>query len=341
MSIKSKKKLTLDEYISGIKNSDVSILARAITLIESNLPSDFCLAQELLNNILPLTGNSIRIGITGPPGVGKSTFIDKFGYYLCNLDHKVAVLAIDPTSSISKGSILGDKTRMEMLAQHPNSFIRPSPSGGSLGGVARKTRESLLLCEASGFDVIIVETIGVGQSEITVRSMVDFFMLLIPPGGGDELQGFKKGSVEIADVIVVNKADKDNLKLAELTQKEYLQALHYINSATEGWETKVYTASAIENRGIGDLWEVVNNFVRVTKENGVFQKRRNQQYLDWLHSLIYEHLLDIFYKHPKIQQILPTIEKKVFEQQMTPTKAVEIIFKEFDYANLVSDKQPK
>lgn len=338
MSIKSKKKLTLEDYIKGIIDSDISILARAITLIESNLLSDFHLAQELLNRVLHLMGNSIRIGITGAPGVGKSTFIDRFGYHLCNLNHKVAVLAIDPSSSISKGSILGDKTRMELLSQHPNSFIRPSPSGGTLGGVARKTRESLLICEASGFDVIIVETIGVGQSEIAVRSMVDFFLLLISPGGGDELQGFKKGSVEIADAIVVNKADKDNIKLAELTQKEYMQALHYLNPPTEGWGTKVYIASALENRGISELWEVVNNFVRVTKENGVFQRRRNQQSLDWLHSLIREHLLDTFYKNYKIQQILPTIEKEVFAQRLTPTKAVEIIFKEIGDEDIIGYK---
>lgn len=338
MSIQSKKRLTLDEYINGIKNFDISILARAITLIESNLPSDFRLAQELLNKILPLTGNSIRIGITGPPGVGKSTFIDRFGYYLCELNHKVAVLTVDPSSSISKGSILGDKTRMELLAQHPNSFIRPSPSRGSLGGVARKTRESLLLCEASGFDLIIVETIGVGQSEIAVRSMVDFFLLLIPPGGGDELQGFKKGSVEIADAIVVSKADKDNLKFAELTRKEYMQALHYLSSPTEGWETKVYTASALENRGISEIWEVVNNFLQVTKENRVFQKRRNQQSLDWLHNLIHERLMDTFYNNYKIQQILPTIETEVFAQRLTPTKAVEIIFKEMGDADIIGYK---
>lgn len=338
MSIKSKKRLTLNEYINGIKNSDISILARAITLIESNLSSDFHLAQELLNKILPLTGDSIRIGITGSPGVGKSTFIDKFGYYLCNLNHKVAVLAIDPSSSISKGSILGDKTRMELLTQHPNSFIRPSASGGSLGGVARKTRESILLCEASGFDVIIIETIGVGQSEIAVRSMVDFFLLLIPPGGGDELQGFKKGSVEIADAIVVNKADQDNLKLAELTQKEYTQALHYLNSPTEGWKTKVYTVSALENRGISDIWTVIKNFVRVTKENGVFQKRRNLQALDWLHNLIHQHLLDTFYNNDRVQQILPFIEKEVFAQRLTPTKAVEIIFKEIGNAGIIGHK---
>lgn len=338
MQSKIQQKLSLDEYFNGILNSDITILARAISLVESNLPTDFELAQELLNRILPFTGRSVRIGITGSPGVGKSTFIDRFGYFLCVQNHRVAVLAIDPSSSISKGSILGDKTRMELLAQHPNSFIRPSPSGGSLGGVARKTRESILLCEASGFDCVIVETVGVGQSEIAVRTMVDFFLLLIPPGGGDELQGFKKGSVEIADAIAINKADGTNLKLAELTKEEYQRAIHYLSFTTEGWNPPVLLVSAIENRGIADIWNLIMDFMRITKENGFFEQRRKKQSLDWLHSLIQEQLLNSFYNNPNVSKKLPELEKQVFDQKLTPTKAVELIFKEFTNENIAGNK---
>lgn len=338
MQKKAFSRFPLNDYLNGIINSDVTFLSRAITLVESNLHSDFELAQELLNKILPYTGKSIRIGITGAPGVGKSTFIDRLGYYLCNKNHKVAVLAIDPSSSISKGSILGDKTRMELLSQHPNSFIRPSPSAGSLGGVARKTRESILLCEAAGFDCIIVETIGVGQSEIAVRSMVDFFLLVIQPGGGDELQGFKKGSVEIADLIVINKADGENRKLAELTQREYSNALHYLSPTSEGWAPKVVLASAFENFGIVEIWNIINNFIQITESNGSFHRRRKEQLLNWLDSLIKDKLLEAFYNNPKVIQNLSEIEQKVFNEQLTPTKAVEQLFFMLNNENTFSDQ---
>ncbi len=332
------KTLSVEEYFKGILRSDITILSRAITLVESNLPEHNKIAQELLTKILPYTGNSIRVGITGSPGVGKSTLIESLGMYLCESGHKVSVLAIDPSSSLTKGSILGDKTRMERLSRHPNAFIRPSPSGGVLGGVGRKTRESILLCEAAGFDVVFVETIGVGQSEILVRSMVDFFLLLILPGGGDEIQGFKKGSVELADAIVVNKADGENLSLARLTMKEYKKAIHYITNATEGWETKILLASALHNIGINELWQVVLEFCEKTKESGVFQLRRREQILDWFHSLLKETVLNSFFQNQIVMKLLPELEESIFKGKITPTLAVEKLFNELKNENYFSNK---
>jgi len=332
------KNLTIDDYVEGILNSDITILSRAITLVESNLPEHNKLAQELLSRIIPYAGNSIRVGITGSPGVGKSTFIEQLGLYLCEKGHKVAVLAVDPSSTISRGSILGDKTRMGRLANHPNAFIRPSPSGGVLGGVARKTRESILLCEAAGFDVVFVETVGVGQSEVLVRSMVDFFLLLILPGGGDELQGFKKGSVELADAIVINKADGDNLNLAKITQREYQQAIHFLSNATENWETKILLASALNNVGIKEVWEIIQEFKEKTTESGIFQVRRREQTLEWFYSLIKETLLNSFFQHPKVANILPELEEKIFTGKLTPTLAVEQLMNEVKNENFIGNK---
>lgn len=325
--LKRKKILSVDEYIDGIINFNRTIFAKAITLIESSNPQHSKLAQKVLKKILNRTGNSIRIGITGSPGAGKSTFIEALGIKLCEKGHRLAILTIDPSSIRSKGSILGDKTRMERLSTFENVFIRPSPSGGTLGGVAKKTKETILLCEAAGFDIIIIETVGVGQSEITVRAMVDFFLLLIMPGGGDELQGIKKGSVEIADAIVVNKADGNNVILANLTKDAYKQAIHYILPATEGWETPVLTVSAKENKGIDELWQNVEKFVQTTKSNGIFYKRRKSQQIEWFYNTLYNRIKEIFFSNPDVNKIMPKIEKMVADGKTTPDEAVAKLIK--------------
>lgn len=320
-SIKSKT-INIDELYDGIINDNRTILAKAITLIESNSPQHIDKAQNLLKRILPLSGNSIRIGITGSPGVGKSTLIESLGNYLCELGYKVAVLAIDPSSSRSKGSILGDKTRMETLSRQKNAFIRPSASGGTLGGVASKTREAMLVCEASGFNIILIETVGVGQSEITVRSMVDFYMLMILPEGGDELQGIKKGVVELADLLIINKADGTNLNKAKITQKAYSDALHYILPATEKWSSKSILCSAINQEGIVEIWDTIQEFETFSRKSGILQKRRNRQLLKWVYSLIEEKILNDFYQNENIKKLKPEIEQSVLEGTMTPTLAV-------------------
>lgn len=287
--------------VKGVLDANITLLSKAITLLESNSEKHFELGQELLTQLLPYAGKSIRIGITGVPGAGKSTFIESFGLSLIEQGQKVAVLAIDPSSTISKGSILGDKTRMEMLSRHPHSFIRPSPSAGVLGGVARKTRETITLCEAAGFDIILIETVGVGQSETTVRSMVDFFLLMQIAGAGDELQGIKKGIIELADLIAVNKADGDNVQRADLAVQEYNNALHYIRKATEGWHTKAISCSAINKTGLDTVWGYINDFVKATQENGVFENRRRQQNLHWFNSLLTESILHNFYQNPEVK----------------------------------------
>lgn len=322
--------LSVDDYIEGVLEGDRAILGRAITLVESNSYAHMQLAQDLLKRLLPYTGNSIRIGITGVPGVGKSTFIESLGCYLLEQGSKVAVLAVDPSSSITGGSILGDKTRMERLCQDKRCFIRPSPSGGTLGGVTRKTRETMLVCEAAGFDVILVETIGVGQNEITVRSMVDFFLLLMLAGAGDELQGIKKGIIEIADTILINKADGDNKALAEIAKNEYERALHYLQPATEGWYTHVYTCSSITGEGIDQVWSVVEKFRKLTSDSGIFASRRKSQTLEWVYAMVDEHLRTIFYKHPGIANALNEIEKSVIDGKMPPTVAVNKLISIFE-----------
>lgn len=325
-----RKKLSVEEYVEGVKRGDRMILAKAITLIESNAPKDFDKAQRVLQALLPRTGHSLRIGITGVPGAGKSTFIEAFGQLLCQQGYKVAVLAVDPTSSITGGSILGDKTRMQKLSREPNCFIRPSPSGGTLGGVARKSRETMMLCEAAGCDVILVETVGVGQSETTVRSMVDFFMLVVLTGAGDDLQGIKKGIMELADAIVVNKADGDNLERAKVTQGEYERMVEFIRPATEGWKTHAYRCSALQKTGLLELWAVMREFEKVTKKSGAFENRRQRQIIAWVKTMIDEHLHNLFYEDPVIKGRLPEVRAAVLAGVVSPSQAVAELIRTFD-----------
>lgn len=325
-----RKKMSVEEYVEGVKKGDRMILAKAITLIESNAPKDFDKAQRVLQALLPRTGHSLRIGITGVPGAGKSTFIEAFGQLLCQQGYKVAVLAVDPTSSITGGSILGDKTRMQKLSREPNCFIRPSPSGGTLGGVARKSRETMMLCEAAGCDVILVETVGVGQSETTVRSMVDFFMLVVLTGAGDDLQGIKKGIMELADAIVVNKADGDNLERAKVTQGEYERMVEFIRPATEGWKTHAYRCSALQKTGLLELWAVMREFEKVTKKSGAFENRRQRQIIAWAKTMIDEHLHNLFYEDPVIKGRLPEVRAAVLAGVVSPSQAVAELIKTFD-----------
>ncbi len=334
--MKKSLKLSVEDYINGVKSGDRVLLAQAITLIESNSVSHFNLGQKVLRSILPLTGNSVRIAITGSPGVGKSTFINAFGTYLCENGHKVAVLAIDPSSIRTRGSVLGDKTRMEDLSRNENAYIRPSPSAGTLGGVNRKTRETMLLCEAAGFDIILVETVGVGQSEVTARSMTDFFLLLLQPGAGDELQGIKKGAVELADCILINKADGDNLNLANLTKAQYQTALHYILPATDGWHTPVLLASSIEEKGLADVWSCIKDFVENTTKSLVLNKRRNEQKLDWLNSMIDEYLKNRFYNSERIKNIIPKIEDSIINGSITPSAAIQLLIKEYEQIEIAA-----
>ncbi len=325
-----RKKMSVEEYVEGVKKGDRMILAKAITLIESNALKDFDKAQRVLQALLPRTGHSLRIGITGVPGAGKSTFIEAFGQLLCQQGYKVAVLAVDPTSSITGGSILGDKTRMQKLSREPNCFIRPSPSGGTLGGVARKSRETMMLCEAAGCDVILVETVGVGQSETTVRSMVDFFMLVVLTGAGDDLQGIKKGIMELADAIVVNKADGDNLERAKVTQGEYERMVEFIRPATEGWKTHAYRCSALQKTGLLELWAVMREFEKVTKKSGAFENRRQRQIIAWVKTMIDEHLHNLFYEDPVIKGRLPEVRAAVLAGVVSPSQAVAELIRTFD-----------
>ncbi len=325
-----RNQLSVDDYYNGIMNQDRIVLARAITLIESNSDKHIQQAQELIKKILPQSGKSIRIGITGVPGAGKSTLIETLGLNLIEKGHKVAVLAVDPSSTRSKGSILGDKTRMEYLSRAKESFIRPSPSSGALGGVTRKTRESILLCEAAGFDVIIIETVGVGQSEVTVRSMVDFFLVVQIAGAGDELQGIKKGIIEIADMIVVNKADGDNKQRAEMTKSEFNQVLHYIAPATNGWQTIAKTCSALKNTGVNEIWDSIMDFRDKTSESGVFESRRKEQQLEWMHFMLEDYLLNSFYNNVTTKAMLPEIENRLMSGDITSTQAVQTLIKEFE-----------
>ncbi|WP_096153501.1 methylmalonyl Co-A mutase-associated GTPase MeaB [Bacillus sp. FJAT-45066] len=308
-----------DEIVNGNRTS----LAKAITLVESNAERHFQQSQEVLQKVMPHTGNSIRIGISGVPGAGKSTFIEAFGLFLVEQGKKVAVLAVDPSSTKSGGSILGDKTRMEQLARHPRAFIRPSPSSGSLGGVHRKTRESILLCEAAGFDVILVETVGVGQSEGLVRDMVDFFLLLVLTGAGDELQGMKKGIMELVDTIVVNKADGENVKKAKKTAEEYNQILHFLQPATPSWTPSALTCSSLYYEGMSDVWSQIQTFQQEMKQSGFFEQRRNEQKEKWLDASLKMHIERLFFQQAIVKNNLPLYREKIKKDELSVSKAVQ------------------
>ncbi|MFC5412037.1 methylmalonyl Co-A mutase-associated GTPase MeaB [Larkinella bovis] len=317
------RRLPPDHYISGIRSGDRLVLSRAITLVESQLASDQALALHILEQVLPQTGASIRVGITGVPGVGKSTFIEALGKHLTVLGKKVAVLAIDPTSQRSHGSILGDKTRMETLSMDPLAYIRPSPSGGSLGGVANKTRETMLLCEAAGFEVILIETVGVGQSETLVHGMVDFFLLLMLAGAGDELQGMKRGIMELADALAITKADGDNAAAADRARIEYQNALHLFPPAPTSWTPPVLTCSALQNQGIGELWAVIEAHQNRLTQNGFRDKNRQRQNLDWLHSTLRHQLETRFYNQPGMAERLAAVEDAVRKGDLLPVQAAQ------------------
>jgi LAO/AO transport system kinase len=304
--------------MDGIRSGDRMMLSKAITLTESALPSHNELAQEIIEKCLPWSGQSVRLGITGVPGVGKSTFIESLGMQLIHDNRRLAVLAIDPSSERSKGSIMGDKTRMEELSAEPHAFIRPSPSAGSLGGVARKTRETIILCEAAGYDTIFIETVGVGQSETAVHSMVDFFLLLMLAGAGDELQGIKRGIMEMADAIAITKADGENIERAERAMSEYANALHLFPPPPSGWTPRVTTCSSRSGRGIPNIWDIVLEYIAMVKHNGYFEKRRLEQSRYWMFETINQSLKDSFYNDNRIQKLLETFEEKVLSGEMTP-----------------------
>lgn len=320
---KKTKHLSVDDYVNGVLSFDRNILARAITLIESNNPNHHDTAQEVLKKLLPHYGNSLRIGITGVPGAGKSTLIETLGMFLIDQGHKIAVLTVDPSSTVTKGSILGDKTRMEKLSKEENCFIRPSPSAGELGGVARKTRETISIVEAAGFDIVLIETVGVGQSEVTVRSMVDFFLLVLIAGAGDELQGIKRGVMELCDAIFINKADSDNEKKAVIAQTVYNNALHYLQPATKGWQPKAYIGSALTGKGIEELWKVIQEFEKQTKSSGIFEERRKNQIVEWVLKTVENKLIDDFYNDDQVKEDLPNLKNKILKGQLTPTLAAE------------------
>ncbi len=324
-----KKQPSATELITAIKSGDKIALSRAITLIESTNTEHLARANEVIQGCLPYANQSVRIGITGVPGVGKSTFIEAFGKYLTSLGKKVAVLAVDPSSSISHGSILGDKTRMEELVKDENAFIRPSASGDSLGGVARKTREAIILCEACGFDTIIIETVGVGQSETAVHSMVDFFLLLKIAGAGDELQGIKRGIMEMADTIVINKADGDNISKAKLAKTEFNRALHLFPAKKSGWIPKVTTCSAITKEGIDSVWQIISDYFEMVKTNDFFQTKRQEQNQFWMMETINEQLKSNFYNHPEIIKLLELNKKAVQNNEISPFAAAKILLEHY------------
>ncbi|NVJ85916.1 MAG: methylmalonyl Co-A mutase-associated GTPase MeaB [Algoriphagus sp.] len=328
-----KNRKSVEEYKAGILAGDRAVLAQAITLIESNLPSDSVLASSLVQAILPFSGKSIRIGITGVPGVGKSTFIEAFGTILLEKGKKVAVLAVDPSSQKTKGSILGDKTRMEKLAADRRAFIRPSPSGSTLGGVSAKTREAMLLCEAAGFDVILVETVGVGQSETAVKGMVDFFLLLMLAGAGDELQGIKKGIMEMADGVLINKADGENIQAAKKAKTHYRNALHLFPPSENGWYPSVITGSSLTGEGLGECWETIEKYQQKMLESGFFEKNRAEQRLKWLDEYVQYLLGKAFHEQAKVQELLAAEKEHVKAGTLSPLtfarQLMDIFFESF------------
>ena len=322
----SRQRLSVSDYVDGVLNCDRALLAQAITLIESLNDDHRATADAVLNELLIQNQDSIRIGITGVPGVGKSTFIESFGKQLTSLDHKVAVLAVDPTSSRTGGSILGDKTRMQELSRDKNAFIRPSPTSGTLGGVTRVTRETIILCEAAGFDVILVETVGVGQSEIMVSQMVDFFLALMLPGAGDELQGIKKGILEIADMIAVNKADGEMKNAANRAVMEYQHALDILNPKSANWKPRSLSCSAFTGDGLAAIWETICDYKRLLKDAGEWQEKRKSQQVEWMWAIIRERILSKIETNEKVQSLVPQLELQVAESKLTPAlAALEIL----------------
>jgi len=317
------------DYFNGIRQGDRAVLSRAITLIESVRQEDKILARKLIQKCLPFSGNSVRLGITGVPGVGKSTFIEAFGLHLIEKGHQVAVLAIDPSSTRTKGSILGDKTRMEQLSSHPKAFIRPSASAGTLGGIAQQTRESILLCEAAGFDRIFVETVGVGQSETAVSKIVDFFLLLMLAGGGDELQGIKRGIMEMADLIVIHKADGTNKQQALLAKQAYENALHLFPKLSNGWQPKVLTASSVTGQGISEINHQIGLFLQLTQSNGFFEKNRQQQALNIMEDSIEEAIHSHFFQQEEIQKQLKSYRYQILEGKISPYEVANNLFKSY------------
>lgn len=328
--INRKKRLSVQEYVDGVKSGDRVILSRAITLIESTLAEDVILSEQVLQKLLPYTGKSLRIGITGVPGVGKSTFIETMGIHVTDLGKKLAVLAIDPSSQRTKGSILGDKTRMEQLSHQPNAYIRPSATGNSLGGVANKTRETMLLCEAAGYEVIFIETVGVGQSETAVKGMVDFFLLLMLAGAGDELQGIKKGIMEMADAVAINKADGDNLAASRKAKTAYQSALHLFPLSDSGWSPKVLTCSALDGSGIDNLWKTINDYFNFMQTNNRLTSLRKDQNVHWLHETI-GYLLKLgFYQTLEVKENIASLERAVSIEEITPQAAARKLIAYFN-----------
>jgi LAO/AO transport system kinase len=321
------KTFNIQEYTDGILSSNITYVSKAITLIESTRNEHQEQAQQILNAIIKESGKSFRLGITGVPGVGKSTFIENFGLEVIDRGHKLAVLAIDPSSQLSKGSILGDKTRMEQLSIHPKAFIRPSPSSGSLGGVARKTKESIIVCEAAGFDYILVETVGVGQSETAVHQLTDFFLLLMLAGAGDELQGIKRGIMEMADGMVITKADGSNTDKAKLARAEYARALHLFPPTESQWIPEVLTCSSTEHKGIKEVYDMIDKYKRHTTLNDFFETKRMHQTKQWLHHTIHDTLIDRFYADPKIKEEIQKIEKQLEQHSLNPYQAAMDLFK--------------
>lgn len=322
-----KNSLSINEYVEGILQKNITTLSRAITLVESSRPEHQQTANQILEKILPHTGKSVRIGITGVPGVGKSTFIESFGQILLKKGHTVAVLAVDPSSTLSKGSILGDKTRMEVLSAQPGVFIRPSPSGGSLGGVERKTRESVLLCEAAGFDQILIETVGVGQSETEVHQLTDFFLLLMLAGAGDELQGIKRGIMEMADGIVITKADGTNIDKAKSARADYARAIHLFPPTESGWTPEVKTCSSTEHKGIDEVYGMIEKYVHHTKTKGYFEKKRRKQNIFWFESLVQEKIRNQFFGNADFLKRYKAAKNNIEKDQLTILTAVEQMFR--------------
>ena len=326
---KRRKKYSIDEYTDGILSGNRTILSQAITMIESSLSEHYDTAQAIIEKCLPYSSKSIRIGITGVPGAGKSTFIETFGLHITAIGRKLAVLTIDPSSEQTKGSILGDKTRMEQLSNHPDAFIRPSPASGTLGGVARKTKETIILCEAAGFDTIVVETVGVGQSETAVHSMVDCFLLLMLAGAGDELQGIKRGIMEMADIIAITKADGSNKPVAEGARVSYQNALHLFPVKPSGLMPQVHTCSALTDTGINELWEIIMQYIEFTVKSGYFQELRKQQAIIRMHNSIVEYLNNSFYNQEEIKLLKPELEKQLYDGTITSYKAAVILLDKY------------